>query len=225
MKRGALGIAACTVIALTCVFALTQASATVLCEEQKTACPKIYLVGTQINAALKTMTTSVIETEIAKVTCLENKIGMKTSTKGGPGLSVSARVSEFSFAQCTVPDGLGGTEKCTVSPVNYEPKKEEKQWIALFTNGENGNGKFSITTSELGEFGFSVLCNEKVERINCTFTNITTSTVTGGSGNATIVGAEKMAPVAGGKKCPKAEATWKFTWTVSKPAEFFLEKE
>jgi hypothetical protein len=34
-----------------------------------------------------------------------------------------------------------------------------------------------------------------------------------------------MKPVAGGNKCPKAEATWNFKWTVSKPANFWLEAE
>ncbi|MFL5897076.1 MAG: hypothetical protein ACJ76D_01215 [Solirubrobacterales bacterium] len=228
MKRiSALGVALCAVIALTGAFAPASASATVLCSKQVTPCgANVYAAETQVKAALPAMTTTVIETELVTVTCLTSRIGIKTSAVGGKGLSVPGRVNEFALEQCTVPDGLGGTESCAVKPVNYGAAELE-QWTAFFEQGNNGNGKFGISTSNLGNFGFSVLCNQKVEKINCTFLNGTSSTVTGGPGTpaATITGPQKMKPVAGGKKCPAAEATWKFTWAVSVPAAFYLEAE
>jgi hypothetical protein len=68
----------------------------------------------------------------------------------------------------------------------------------------------------------------KVVSIDCTFTNPTSSTFTGGGFGKTpakFTGAEKMKPMAGGNKCPKAEATWRFTWAVSEPALLFMEPQ
>jgi len=220
MKRSALGIAACAAIVLTCALAPAQASATVLCNANTTPCPVPYGAGTQIQAALPAMTTTVIESALGNVTCLENKIKMKSTAEGGSGLSVPVRVSELVFGQCTIPAGGGGTESCTVTAVNLGPLEEE-QWIGFFEKGVNGNGAFSITMSELGSFGFSVFCKGKVE---CTLTAVLNSTVTGGLGGAaTITGAQKMSRA--GAKCPPADPTWKFKWNVSEPANFFLVAE
>jgi hypothetical protein len=226
MQRNAFGLAACAAIVLICTFAPASASATVLCAEQNSTCGIIYGKGTQVKAALPTMTTTVIETEIAKVTCLENQIGMKTVAVGGPSpATVPARIFEFFFAQCTVPDGMGGTESCTVKPFNLGATEPE-QWLGIYEKGNLGNGLFAIGASSLGTPGFSVLCNQKVESINCTFTNATSSTFTGGGFGktpASFTGAEKMKVVAGGTKCPKTDATWKFTWAVSAPVPLFME--
>jgi hypothetical protein len=229
MNRTALGIAACAAIALTSALAPAQASATVLCTKQVTPCggANVLPTGTQIKAALPALTTTVIENELVNVTCLENKIRMKTTTAGGGGFSVLGKIPELVFAQCTVPNGMGGSENCTVNPVHLGTKLPEEEYGANFQSGKNGNGLVSIAGGTLGAFGYSVVCNEKVEKINCTLTNSIIPAVTGGPGGgtpATISGAEKMNPVAG-KKCPKAEATWKFTWAVSEPAAFFMEAE
>lgn len=227
-RSSALGGVICAAAASICMLTAGQASATVLCAENKSPCGFVFTKGTTVKAALPTMTTTVIETEIAKVTCLENKIGMSTTANGGKSpITVPARVYEFSLAECTVPDGMGGTESCTVKPVNHGANEEE-QWLAIYEKGIAGNGTFGIGASSLGTFGFSILCNQKVEKINCTFTNATSSTFTGGGGTgkppATFTGAEKMNPAAG-TKCPKAEATWKFTWAVSSPEPLFMEPE
>ncbi|HEU4737443.1 MAG TPA: hypothetical protein VFS54_00010 [Solirubrobacterales bacterium] len=226
MRRlSALGAVVGVTIVLACSLTAARASATVLCGELNSTCGSIYPAGTLVKAELATMTTAVIETEIAKVTCLENKIGMKTTAAGGASpITVPARVSEFSFAQCTVPAGMGETESCTVKPVNLGATQLE-QWQGFYEKANLGNGVFGMSSSSLGKFGFSVLCNQKVESINCTFTNGTSSAVTGGGFKtpATFTGAEKMQPQAGGKKCPAAEATYRFTWAVSAPAILFLE--
>lgn len=231
MKSRVLGLAACLAIVACCGAAPTVVSATVLCEKQVTPCGagNTYAPGTLIEAALPPLTHTVIETGFGVVGCLENKVGMTTKAWGGSGaITVPARFFEFVIAQCTIPNGSGGTEACTVAPANYGEGEMEK-WLGFFSNGKNGNGIFGISTSSRGAFGFSVTCGTFAKvRISCEFTNATNSTVTGGPipgvPAATIMGAEKLKPVLG-NLCPPGEATWKFIWAVSKPANFFLEAE
>ncbi|HEY1854409.1 MAG TPA: hypothetical protein VGG40_07460 [Solirubrobacterales bacterium] len=180
--------------------------------------------GTVVKVSLSTLGVTVIETEFAKVSCLENRAVMETKNAGGAGmLTVAARVSTMTFDQCTVPDGGTGTENCSVKTVNIGAAELE-QWQGIFEKGKTGNGIFSISSSKLGTFGFTVVCKEKVEKINCTFTNPTSSTFIGGV-VATISGEEKMKPMAGGAKCPTKEPEWRFKWLVLEPDPLYLVAE
>ncbi|HEX6782609.1 MAG TPA: hypothetical protein VF125_11340 [Solirubrobacterales bacterium] len=209
------------------VYASAPASATVLCSKQVTPCGgNVYLAKFQVNASLPTMNTAVLETGLANVTCLQWGFGILTTTSGGSGMSVAGRVNQVTVAECTIPDGSGGTENCNVTVANAGGTEPE-WWLANFEKGSKGNGQLSISASSLGPFGLSVLCNAGGSKINCLFTNGMTSAVTGGvapGSPATITGAEKLKPVMGAK-CPGAEATWRFKLEVWKPAAFYLEAE
>lgn len=229
MKRlNASVLAVCAVSAAILVYASAPASATVLCSKQVTPCGgNVYLSKFQIKTWVPPMTTAILETGLGKVTCLEYGLYIRTTSDGGPGMtSVAARVNGFTANQCTIPDGKGGSESCKVLPEHYGASELE-WWLATFEKGSKGNGQLSISSSSLGVFGLSVLCNTFGNTINCTFTNPTTSSVTGGvypGAPATITGAESLKPVAG-PKCPGANATWRFTLLVWEPTDFYLEAE
>jgi len=228
MKRiNASVLALCAVSVGILVYAPAPASATVLCSKQVTPCgASIYPAETQINTWMPTMTTAVLENTLANVTCLQWGIAIKTTNAGGKGVSVAGRVNGVTVAECTIPDGKGGTESCKVTPANFGATEPE-WWVATFEKGLNGNGQLTITPSSLGAFGLSVVCNAFGGTISCVFTNGPTFPVTGGvypGSPAKIAGPVKLKPVAG-PKCPGTEATWKFNWEVWNPANFYLEAE
>jgi len=229
MKRSALGIAAvCVAIALPCALSPAQASATVLCSVQNTPCGagNVYPAGRVVEASVPKLSSTEIVTESVTVTCLENRVGVTITSAGGKGASVVGRVSTFVFNQCTVPDGKGGTESCTVKPVNMGAGEAE-QYLSTFT-GSKGNGTLSIGASSLGKPGYTVSCAAPAEQVNCTFEGAPNLTFTGGpvlGVPGTIAGPASMTPKAGGKKCPTMAATWKFKWEITSPTPLFLEAE
>jgi len=223
MKRiNASGLALCAVSAAILAYAPAPASATVLCSKQVTPCgaANTYPAGTQVNTWMPTMTTAVLETTLANVTCLKWGIGIKTTSAGGLGISVAGRVNGVTVAECTIPNN----QTCNVKAANFGATEPE-WWGATFEKGSKGNGELTIGPSSLGAFGLSVACNERGETISCVFTNGSTFPVTGGvypGSPAKIAGGVKLKPVSG-SKCPGTEATWKFNWEVWEPPNFYLE--
>ncbi len=186
----------------------------------------VYPAGRVVEASVPKGATTEIVTEFATVTCLENQIGVKITNAGGKGLSVIGRVATFVFNQCTVPDGKGGTEACTVKAVN-KGATEGEQYLATFTAKGSGNGELGIGASSLGLMGFAVSCAAPA-KVDCTFEGAPNLTFTGGPvlGVAgTIGGSPSMTPKKGGAKCPAAAATWKFKWEITSPSPLFLQLE
>lgn len=231
MKRSALGIAAvCVAIALPCVQAPAQASASVLCSVQKNPCgaANIYPIGRVVEAAVPKGGTTEIVTTLATVTCLESQVGVKITNEGGKGASVIGRVTVFNFKQCTVPDGKGGTENCSVNPVNMGAGEAE-QYLTSFTAnaGSLGNGTMGIGASSIGLLGYSVSCAAPA-KVDCTFEGAPNLTFTGGTVGktpGTIAGSVSMTPKKGGAKCPATAATWNPKWQITSPSPLFLVVE
>ncbi|MGN6275753.1 MAG: hypothetical protein ACTHNP_07465 [Solirubrobacterales bacterium] len=98
-----LGLAAVAATALMALFGTGSASATVLCKEYKTPCPKGQALGagTTIDMSLKTGKSVTISGTGINVTCTTSTIKGTTTNEGSEKEAVKGTVEALTYEKCT----------------------------------------------------------------------------------------------------------------------------
>jgi hypothetical protein len=206
MRAKSLTLAVVAAAALTAFIGTGTASATELCSTATTPCSGTkYLSGT---ATESTSTKSVLKTNILTVTCTHSVITGDTTSNGGSGATVTAKLTSMTFTGCT--DSNGGA--CTMTSTYLG--------AFSFSGGTaSTTGKFNYNVT--GKTGFTVTC----AGIKCTFStsSATFAGLNHATGALTIAAAEVPLEMESGFEflCP-LEATWSATYTTVKPNPWYV---
>jgi hypothetical protein len=200
-----LGIAALAVSALAVSLGAGSASATVLCKEYSTPCPKgeDYEPGTKIDATLEGSTTFKVSGSTIS-TCTASTIEGKTSNTGSATETVSVALTTFNFGSCSS------------ATVEVAAGQLEIHYIEV----EN------TTTGTLTLKGSSTTVT--FASISCTYgtpvaTHIGTFTSDGSMTYATLDVNTTLTKQSGSFLCP-SNITWEASYNVTEPEELYVKK-